>query len=378
MPRLLLPLFALCAFAVPLRAEGPAVRVVENGKSIDVIGLSAEDRAALAALKPDSDRWPAIFLVCVDRKEADRVPMFGTYGLTGDALRFTPRFPLTRGITYRVVFAPSNIPGRPAAKSIDTTVLLPRPQPNPTTTLVQIYPTADRLPENQLKFYLHFSAPMERGDSYRHIQLLDERGKAVYLPFLELPQELWDPETKRFTLFCDPGRVKRGLKPREEDGPVLEEGKRYTLVVDRAWTDAEGNPLKESFRKSFTVGPPDETQPDPKKWKLTAPDAGAMTPLTVVSPKSLDHALFNRLVWVEDDGGRKLAGSVVIDEQEKRWRFTPKDAWQPGTYRLVADVRLEDLAGNSIARPFEVDVFRPVQREIKSETASIPFTVKGR
>jgi hypothetical protein len=219
---------------------------------------------------------------------------------------------------------------------------------------------------------------MERGNSYKHIRLLDERGKAVPVPFLEIEQELWDPQTKRFTLFCDPGRVKRGLKPREEDGPVLEEGKRYTLVVDRAWTDAEGNPLKESFRKSFTAGPPDDTQPDPKKWKVTAPDAGTTAQLTVLSPKPLDHALFNRLVWVEDESGRKLAGDVVIDEQEKRWRFTPKEAWKPGSYRLIADMRLEDLAGNSIARPFEVDVFRPVQREIKAETVAVPFTVKGR
>src|SRR5207244_1417841 len=118
--------------------------------------------------------------------------------------------------------------------------------------------TTNRLPENQLKFYLHFSAPMSRGESYRHIQLLDAAGKPVESPFLELDHELWDPEGKRFTLFIDPGRIKRGLKPREDLGPVLEEGKRYTLVINRAWTDAEDNLLKETYRKTFTVGKPDE------------------------------------------------------------------------------------------------------------------------
>ena len=75
----------------------------------------------------------------------------------------------------------------------------------------QVYPSADRLPENQLKFYLHFSAPMSQGDCYRHIKLLDARGKAVDLPFLELDQELWDPTGTRFTLFFDPWRIKRAI-----------------------------------------------------------------------------------------------------------------------------------------------------------------------
>jgi hypothetical protein len=44
----------------------------------------------------------------------------------------------------------------------------------------------------------------------------------------------------------------------------------------------------------------------------------------------------------------------------------------------VADTRLEDLAGNSIAKPFEVDVFHPVQREIKTETVKVPFEISHR
>ena len=100
--------------------------------------------------------------------------------------------------------------------------VLAKPKTEP-TVVTQVYPTSDKLPENQLKFYLHFSAPMSRGDSYKHIQLLDEKGKAVELPFLELDEELWDPAGKRFTLFFDPGRIKRGLKPREEVGNEIRE-----------------------------------------------------------------------------------------------------------------------------------------------------------
>jgi len=41
------------------------------------------------------------------------------------------------------------------------------------------------------------------------------------------------------------------------------------------------------------------------------------------------------------------------------------------------DTRLEDLAGNNISRPFEVDAFHPVQREVKAETVSVNFEIKS-
>src|SRR5262249_2621292 len=151
--------------------------------------------------------------------------------------------------------------------------------------------------------------PMSRGEIYRHVRLLDDKGKAIDKAFLDLEEELWDREGKRLTLYFDPGRIKRGLKPREDLGAVLEEGKRYTLVIDRPFTDAEGNPLKETFRKRFRVGPPDETPPDPKKGKLQPPPAGERGALVVAFPKPMEHALLHRLVWVADAKGARVAGA---------------------------------------------------------------------
>src|SRR5262249_15521886 len=167
--------------------------------------------------------------------------------------------------------------------------------------------------------YLHFSEPMSRGDVYKHISLLDASGKKVERPFLELDQELWSPDGKRFTLFFDPGRIKRGLKPREEVGPSLIEGKKYTLVIDRTWRDAADTPLRESFHKSFSVGAPDDTQPNPKKWKLETPSAGSLKPLTVRFEKPLDHALLQRLLWVTDAKGEKLAGTIRVSDRDTLW-----------------------------------------------------------
>src|SRR4029077_13312670 len=171
-------------------------------------------------------------------------------------------------LRYRAVFDPSRLgaTGEPVVAEF----VIPKPAAGPPTVVEHVYPSTNKLPENQLKFYLHFSAPMSRGEAYRHIHLLQANGKEVDLPFLELDEELWDPEGKRFTLFFDPGRIKRGLKPREEVGPALEEGKSYTLVIDRQWQDAQGTPLKEFFRKAFSVSPPDDRQPDVNTWKVQA------------------------------------------------------------------------------------------------------------
>src|SRR5262249_43958630 len=155
-------------------------------------------------------------------------------------------------------------------------------------------------------------------------------GKPVDAPFLELHEELWSNDGTRFTLLFDPGRIKRGLKPREEVGPVLEAGKAYELVIGRDWSDAMGRPLKNEFRKSFRSGNPDEISPDPKNWSVRAPSAGTLDPVEVRFPEPLDRALLDRLITVQDDAGLTLPGHVSIDGAETIWRWTPPGRWRPG------------------------------------------------
>jgi hypothetical protein len=288
--------------------------------------------------------------------------MLGNIITEPKSIRFEPRFGLTPGLSYRV-----------RAGTLDLKLTVPRVDKKPTTT-VAVYPSRDALPENLLKFYLHFSAPMTQGDIYRHVKLLDAAGKAIDMPFLELDEELWDASGQRLTLFIDPGRIKRGLKPREDIGPVLEEGKTYTLVIDAAWRDADDVPMKSTYKKTFKVSAPDESQPDIQSWKL-APPTGR-EPLVVTFPKPMDHALLHRLLWVSDARGEVLPGSVRVSDGETRWTFTPRRDWPPGDYFLVADTRLEDLSGNSLGRPFELDILRPVEKKIPKKTVQVPFRVK--
>jgi hypothetical protein len=362
---------------IRVRPASPGSTVV----TFEVEGLPAKALESLNKAPRKEEAWKQVFAVYVRRGAgADfrkQPPLLGSYRLGKDVLVFEPRFPLERGLHYVAVCDLSRLPGHDSAKPLVSEYFLEKPPAKPTTVVRHVYPTRNFLPANQLKFYLHFSAPMQRGDVYEHVHLLDAAGKEIEGAFLRLGEELWDPSGTRFTLFFDPGRIKRGLKPREVFGPILEEGKRYTFVIDADWPDAQGNPLKGGFRKSFRAAVEDEQPVDPRTWKLAAPAAGSKRPLTVHFGEPLDHALLERVVWVRDTNGRTVAGRVTTAEEETVWQFTPERPWERGRYELVAETILEDLAGNRIGRPFEVDVFRKVDREIKAETVQIPFEVGG-
>lgn len=294
---------------------------------------------------PQADPTQLLVYVGTQRE----TPMVGQVRREQGTLIFEPRFPLLPETVYTAVYA-----------ALSASYQLPARAPVAATRVVQVYPSASTLPLNLLKFYVHFSAPMSRGDSYRHIRLLSPQGAPVEIPFLELAEELWSPDLTRLTLLFDPGRIKRGVKPLEDIGGALELGKRFTLELSDSWRDGRGNPLAAPFRKTFLVGVADRTPIAPSRWKLLAPRRGTREPLTLLFNEPLDHALALRLIQVEG-----TPGTPTLDQEERRWRFTPELPWQRRRYTVRASPLLEDLAGNNIGKTFDVDLathpapFRP-------------------
>jgi hypothetical protein len=371
--------------------QGPTIRLNpgDGQAMVEVLGIEPNDLKALSAAKFTPEQWTALFAVFTEsddaKANADRPAILGTYKVEGELLQFAPRFPLGRGLRYRAVFDPARLPSQanapggaaPNVKPIVAEFSIPKPDTGSTTVVTHIYPTSDKLPENLLKFYLHFSAPMSRGEVYDRVHLLKPDGKEVEAPFLNLGEELWDPSGTRLTLLINPGRIKKGLKPREELGPVLEQGKKYTFVIDAAWHDAEGNTLKEGARKTFEAGPADEQMPDPKTWKIAAPAADTKASLVLTFPEPLDRAMLDRVVAVVTGKGEPVPGDIDVEAGETRWLFTPDNPWTAGPYKILIDSNLEDLVGNSIGRAFEVDVFEPIQRQVLSETVTLRFEIQA-
>ena len=98
------------------------------------------------------------------------------------------------------------------------------------------------------------------------------------------------------------------------------------------------------------------------------------TPSRCAFPVPLDYGLLQRALRVATGGGRALAGEIRVEQGETRWTFTPRASWRPGEYRLVAAATLEDVAGNRIGRPFEVDAAE-VQGSERARGAVVPFRI---
>lgn len=345
--------------------------------AVEISGLSdtALKRLQQANWKPP--QWQRLLSVYAGQgSDQSLPPMLGAYRVQAGVLRFEPQFPLEPGVAYRAVFRPDQLPGaRGSNAPVTSDFQLPPRNTTPTTVVSHVYPSAGLLPENLLKFYVHFSAPMSRGRIYEHIRLRDEAGKEVELPFLEIDEELWDPAMTRLTLIIDPGRIKRGVLPLEEIGPALEAGKSYTLLIARELRDGAGIPLEENYQKVFKVGPPDREPLDHTRWRIQPPKAGARDALAVIFQKPMDHALAQRVISVTTESGELIEGKVELADQERRWVFIPNSPWRRGQYKLVIQTTIEDLAGNNIGKPFEVDLFEGVQRRLDSPTVKLSFEI---
>ena len=347
--------------------------------SVEVVGLSSGDLSALSTLKPDD--WTALLRITVgDTDNADSPAVLGTYAVGDGVLRFTPRFPFDPGQRYDVRLDPSRLPNSAAAAGwrsqiVQTSVALPAREERATTRVVAVFPGADDVPENVLRMYILFSAPMSLGGASGYVQLLDEHERVVDDPFLPLDVDLWNDSRTRYTVLFDPGRVKRGILPNEEMGRALAEGRRYTLVVDDGWRDAAGQKLAAPFRRSFRVGPPADDALDPQQWRIEAPRAQTRDPLLVTFPASLDHGLLRRALTVSLNGER-VTGDVQTDSGETRWRFSPAALWRAGEYQLHASSILEDVAGNRIGRPFEVEELAAGRLRSEARSAALPFLVR--
>jgi hypothetical protein len=340
-----------------LKAQGP-VEIAFDGSAFRILGWRG--------IAPDQG-WESVFSVYAGYSP-DAPAMLGTYAVEDGALIFRPRFPVSPGVRTKAVLRVAG--SEPVERVFQSHVS----ETKPIIAVQQVYPSGDTVPANLLRFYIQFSAPMERGRVWQYIQLLDRNDKPLDLPFLELDQELWDREGRRLTVLFDPGRIERGVLPRDEVGSALVEGSAYTLVIHSECRDANGVPLQRTFKKLFRVLPEVRQGIDLKTWRIQAPRVSSKDALIVDFPAPLDYALLHRLLEVR---GRieRVNGGITVHREETQWRFVPYAAWTAGDYSLQIATTLEDVAGNRVGRPFDVDTFDAITSKITRRTESIPFRI---
>lgn len=329
-------LAALIIAPVPAAAEVVTMIDGETGL-VSVSGLGVDERAQLLR---ETDRLQ----LRVAGLESAR-SMLVSLSETDSDLVVTPRFPLQPGTDYVLSL-------RMGTETHRFDVALDVPDA-PVPTLVGFAPSQSIIPANTLRLYLQFSEPMARGQVRELVSLLRSDGSAVPSPFLTLGPELWDPTQTRVTLLFDPGRLKQGVGPNAEVGPPLEEGETYRLIVSGVMESALGAQLGEDVQVTLRVGPPELRAIDPTLWQVLAPPSGSQAPLTVAFDRILDRGATQRLLILQDPAGHRVQGTIESDGGG--WSLMPETPWTPGTYTLIVDVALEDVAGNRPGAPFDAE-----------------------
>jgi hypothetical protein len=270
-------------------------------------------------------------------------PIQGRFFQNADYLIFTPYYPFEKGLTYTV-----------RVRNLDTAdysyraFVLETSEIHNDAQLLNIYPSADVLPENLLRFYFYFATPMKKGEVSKKIQLVDSKENIDAHAFMQFKEELWSPNGKRLTLLFDPGRIKRGVSTNLELGPALIEGNSYQLVVSGEWQDVYGQKLGTTATKTFNVGAAYRTTINISGWNVMRPEAESAQPLTIQLDRIMDHALVQSMIKLKKELNQNIEGSWEISESESVLRFTPVEEWQRGNYEILFDIGFEDIAGNNL------------------------------
>jgi hypothetical protein len=333
-----------------------------------VIGL---DEAAVAALGQASprERARALAVYTGDHVPGPEVPAIaGTHAVEANVLSFQPRFPFVTGLPYLARFDRAGVR---VERVFEVSPAAVAPEP---PGVLAIHPSGESLPENALRVYVQFSRPMTARGAQPHVHLMDGDGQEVPLAFVPVEDGLWDPQRTRLTLLFHPGRVKRGVAPGARLGPPLSAGHEYRIVVDADITDVAGTAMGQPFVHAFRAVEADRASPRLAEASV-APPRFPTDAVIVTLPEPLDHALLQRWVWVEDDGGRALAGRVEVSTGETRWSFHPEQPWAPGRYAVRLRAGLEDRAGNRFDRLFDREGAAQPASDVSPDVLRLPFDV---
>lgn len=299
---------------------------------------------------------------------SNKIPMTGRYIKTDGWLRFLPLFDFASGQQY-VVRVSRHTDGREDLQF--SSFEIKSDAASTRAEVTRIYPSGDVLPENVLRFYIHFTKPMQPHIAHRYIKLVNaSTEKPDKAAFMKFKQEIWSEDRKRLTVLMDPGRIKRNVITNVRLGPAMEAGSAYRLIIEEGWPSADGASFLSRFEKSFTVSNPIRERPNVPGWTLTPPELGTRESLKIDFDRAFDYQLLHTDIKVFSASGENIEGSISVENHETQWLFVPREDWTDKRISIVVDSKLEDIAGNN----FRDLLDHTVDTEIKDDS-SIRFPV---
>lgn len=298
----------------------------------------------------DEGRCLAVFVGGADSYHEGRLPIAGRYERHGQLLRFTPAFELVGAQDYVVRTRGDVEPARL------TEFRIPRVSPATPAFVTDVFPSGEVLPENVLRFYVHFSVPMTPHHASEFVLLRDASGIVDRAAFMKFKQELWNANRTRLTVLIDPGRIKRSVATNLDLGPALLEGERYALTIDEGWPSADGSSVLPSFSKHFRVAEALRERPDVGRWTSRSPRVGTREPFLVIFDRPFDRHLLDTALHVVGSDGQTIDGTSLVGESETSWSLTPVEPWTAPGMHVTVDHTLEDVAGNNLRELLDRDI----------------------
>ncbi|MEL7026137.1 MAG: Ig-like domain-containing protein [Pseudomonadota bacterium] len=339
-------------------AEGDHLTIPQNTSSNVVLTM---DEGLNGPSPEDTLR---VFVGPKDQCCAGKTPMSGTYSVTGNSVTFDPAFEFLEGQAYTIQTADGALHQFKIASANQATA----------PSVLAIYPSGSAIPENTLRFYIQFSAPMMPHQAEQFIELVSANGEADREAFMSFKQELWSADRTRLTLLMDPGRIKRGVAQNTRLGPALVETQSYAIVVRDGWPGATGGDVALGFEHAFHVDAALRSIPSPDAWDITPPAAGSREPISITFDRPFDRFQTLESLRLEDADGAVILGEAWLENNETVWRFAPLEPWEEGDLNLLIDARLEDVAGNNFRDTLDHSVGTPT-REI--DQIVIPISVSA-
>ncbi|MEQ9375061.1 MAG: Ig-like domain-containing protein [Imperialibacter sp.] len=273
-------------------------------------------------------------------------PIFGHFLTEEDKTIFRAAIPFAEGQEYVI---------REGEKLLAQFRLEGNNEPPP--MVLAVYPSSNTVPANQLKMYVKFDQPMRADGVYEYIYVADENGRRLPGVILPLQPPLWNAENTTLTLWFDPGKIKRDLQPNQMHGTPIQSGKRYSVVIEGAFSSQKGDQLGQQFIRPFSTGDEDRVKPSLERWTLVAPAPGGRDALSVKFGEPMDLGSLDGkfIVKTESGNGQIVDGVFEIISGETGLTFKPAKPWLAGSYVLVVNPAIEDLAGNNLQRLFDED-----------------------
>jgi hypothetical protein len=337
---------SVLVLALAVISTGSAVLANEGSL---ILPSQADSNIEFALQDESKDIDPAkIMQVFVGSQDAccdGKSPIAGRYSVADNTVTFDPAFDFITDQRYTVLTRYRNGENNAVAELKEFALRSANEAIKP--EVLMVYPSGPTLPENTLRFYIHFSTPMKPHLAEEFIKLIDSEGNSDTTAFMKFKQELWSKDRRRLTLLMDPGRIKRGVAQNVAQGPALLEGNTYSIVIDEGWPGASGKQESPRFEKAFSVTSALRTLPDTKLWKVESPEISTVNPLVIKFDRPFDKQLAQNSISVFNEDGNVVSGTVTVDTNEKIWRFQPENEWEGTSLQIAVDAQFEDVAGNN-------------------------------